>query len=1136
VAFNYLGQLDQTVAAETLYAGTGESSGRSQSEEWERPYAIEVSGSVRGGRLRLSWSYSREQLARERMEELAARYEAELRGLIAHCRSAGAGGYTPSDFPLARLSREELARAVWEREGIADLYPLSPLQQGMLYHSLQDRSGVLFEQSSYVVEAELDYATFVRAWQRVVERHGVLRTSFIWEGVPQPLQKVHQRVELPVRQEDWRALEAAAQEQRLAELLRADREAGFELGTAPLMRLQVVRLGEQRYQLVWSHHHLLLDGWCLSLLLKEVFSYYEAERQGVAVQLEGSRPYREYIGWLQRQDLGAAEQYWRRRLAGFRQATRLPLLGGSQRASGAVRRYGSRVLRLDRVRTEQLRRQAQQQQLTLNTMVAGAWALLLSHYAGEPEVVFGATVSGRPAELPGVERMVGPFINTLPVRVAVAAETAAGPWLQDLQAQLVELRQYEYSPLVQQWSEVGLGAELFETLLVYENYPVEAEVQQQAQQLRVHKGGSEVRTKYALTLVVGSGAELVLYLAYERGRYGAAEAERLLAEVAAVLEGLGRGAAHGLGELLAAAAVGPAVVVAAAEADEDEEEAEPGTELQEQVRRVMQTVLGGKRLRLAENFFERGGHSLLAMQLLTRVRQEFGVEIAIGKVFEQPTIGGIAALIAAAGGNGAGPERLPRRRESGPAPLSPAQQRLWFLEQLEPGNPFYNSAVAVRLEGELQLPTLQQTLNEIVRRHEVLRTSFARVHGEPVQLVHEAEAVALPVVELSEWAEAEREAEVRRQAAAEAATAFSLSSWPLLRVKLLRLGATEHVVLLTMHHIVSDAWSMGIFINEVAVLYAAYAQGQPSPLAELELQYSDYAQWQRDWLQGAVLEQQLRYWRQQLSGRLPLLELPADRERPAQPSYRGSRYSFSLEPQLSERLKQLSQAAGATLYMTLLAGFQTLLYRYTGETDVVVGSVVANRSRAEVEGLIGFFVNTLVLRVDLSGEPSFREVLRRVREVCLGAYAHQEVPFEKLVEELQPEREGSRSPLFQVTFGLQNAPRGTLQLPGLQLRPVSFENEAVRFDLTLWMVESAHGLSGAWAYNKDLYRPERIARMQAHFATLLAHLSRDPDTRISQLEMLAEAEKEELAIRKKQRQEANRKKLKAIKRNIETHS
>jgi len=896
-----------------------------------------------------------------------------------------------------------------------------------------------------------------------------------------------------------------------------------------------VRLGEQRYQLVWSHHHLLLDGWCLSLLLKEVFSYYEAERQGIAVQLEGSRPYREYIGWLQQQDLGAAEQYWRRRLAGFGKATRLPLLGGSKRDSGAVRRYGSRVLRLDRVRTEQLRRQAQQQQLTVNTMVAGAWALLLSHYAGEQEVVFGATVSGRPAALPGVERMVGPFINTLPVRVAVEQETTGGEWLQGLQAQLVELRQYEYSPLVQQWSEVGLGAELFETLLVYENYPVEAEVQQQAQQLRVHKGRSEVRTKYALTLVVGSGAELVLYLAYERGRYGEADAERLLAEVAAVLEGLGSGAEQGLGELLAAAAVG-AAVVAAAEADEGEEEAEPGTELQEQVRAVMQTVLGGKRLRLAENFFERGGHSLLAMQLLTRVRQEFGVEIAIGKVFEQPTISGIAALIAAAGRNGAGQERLPRRSEKGPAPLSPAQQRLWFLEQLEPGNPFYNSAVAVRLEGELQVPALQQTLNEIVRRHEVLRTSFARVNGEPVQLVHEAEGVALTVVELSEWAEVEREAEVRRQAAAAAATAFSLSSWPLLRVKLLRLGETEHVVLLTMHHIVSDAWSMGIFINEVAVLYAAYAKGQQSPLAELELQYSDYAQWQRDWLQGEVLEQQLRYWRQQLSGRLPLLELPADGERPAQPSYRGSRYSFSLERELSERLKQLSQEAGATLYMTLLAGFQTLLYRYTGETDVVVGSVVANRSRAEVEGLIGFFVNTLVLRVDLSGEPSFREVLRRVREVCLGAYAHQEVPFEKLVEELQPEREASRSPLFQVTFGLQNAPRGTLQLPGLQLRPVSFENEAVRFDLTLWMVESAQGLSGAWAYNKDLYLPARIARMQQHFATLLAHLSREPDTRISQLEMLAEAEKEELAIRKKQRQEANRKKLKAIKRNIETHS
>jgi hypothetical protein len=357
-----------------------------------------------------------------------------------------------------------------------------------------------------------------------------------------------------------------------------------------------------------------------------------------------------------------------------------------------------------------------------------------------------------------------------------------------------------------------------------------------------------------------------------------------------------------------------------------------------------------------------------------------------------------------------------------PLPLSFAQQRLWFLDQLEPGSAFYNVPTAVRLQGQLNIEALDRTLIEIVRRHEVLRTTFKSINGQPVQVIAQAQRLAIPLIELSESDEDEREQRVRELIDAETQTPFDLSAGPLLRVKLLRLGAEEHIVVLTMHHIVSDGWSMGLLLNEVATLYRAYSAGEKSPLAELSIQYADYAVWQREWLQGEVLEAELAYWREQLGGELPVLELPTDRPRPAVQSYRGAREFFRLEAAAAGALRQLSRAHDCTLFMTLLAAFQALLYRYSGQEEILVGTDIAGRNRAEVEPLIGFFVNQLVLRGQLSGQMSFVHALQGVRESTLGAYAHQELPFEKLVEELQPERDAGRSPLFQVKLVLQNAP------------------------------------------------------------------------------------------------------------------
>jgi amino acid adenylation domain-containing protein/non-ribosomal peptide synthase protein (TIGR01720 family) len=447
---------------------------------------------------------------------------------------------------------------------------------------------------------------------------------------------------------------------------------------------------------------------------------------------------------------------------------------------------------------------------------------------------------------------------------------------------------------------------------------------------------------------------------------------------------------------------------------------------------------------------------------------------------------------------------LRKKAETKGIPLSFAQQRLWFLEQLEPGSALYNIALALRLRGPLNQGALDRTLREVVSRHEILRTRFEAVAGQPVQIVSPPTRVEVPLLDLAHLPVAEREAEVRRIAAAEGQQPFNLSQGPLLRVKLLRLGAEEHVLLCTMHHIISDGWSMGVLVREVSTLYATFSNGQPSPLPELPIQYADYAVWQREQLQGEALERQLSYWREQLSDAPQVLELPTDRPRHAVQNYHGAAESFILSRELTEQLKQLSRRQNVTLFMMLLAAFQTLLSRYGGQDDVLVGTPIANRTRRETEGLIGFFVNTLVLRTRFNSELSFVELLRQVREITLGAYAHQELPFEKLIDELQPERSLSHTPLFQVMFALQNTPEERVQLEGLELAIIESENETAKFELTLSMTEGVSGLAGTINYRTELFDASTIRRLSRHFEQLLKSIVSNPEQRVADLPILTE--------------------------------
>ncbi|HEY0169967.1 MAG TPA: amino acid adenylation domain-containing protein [Pyrinomonadaceae bacterium] len=542
----------------------------------------------------------------------------------------------------------------------------------------------------------------------------------------------------------------------------------------------------------------------------------------------------------------------------------------------------------------------------------------------------------------------------------------------------------------------------------------------------------------------------------------------------------------------------------------------PRTPVEEALAGIWADVLGVEQVGVHDNFFELGGHSLLATQVVTRVRESLRADVSLRQFFESPVIAELASLIEplmADGRAGAPSPMLPVPRGRA-LPLSFAQQRLWFLDQFDSGNPIYNVPVVLRLGGPLDVGALERTLNEVVRRHEALRTVFRSERGGPMQVILPKQPIVVPVLNLAGLNDADRDAEARRLASEEAQKGFDLTRGPLLRATLLRLGADEHMLLFTMHHIVSDGWSVGLLVREVAAVYTAYVRGQESPLPELTLQYADYAVWQREWLQGEVLEEQLAYWKRQLEPPPPGLGLPTDRPRPEVLSHRGATLNVDFPAGLTDGLKELSRREGVTLYMTLLAAFQALLHRHTGRDDIAVGSPIANRQRSEIEPLIGFFVNTLVMRTDLSGDPSFRALLGRVQEVTLGAYAHQDVPFEMLVEELQPDRSLGTTPFFQVAFALQNAPGEELKLPGLTLKRVDVQSRTARFDLSLLLEESAEGLTGLVEYSADLFDEKTVRRLLEHLQALLGAAVADPEERLSALPLLADAEGRKLIARR----------------------
>jgi amino acid adenylation domain-containing protein len=1521
------------------------------------------------------------------------------------------------------------------RNNLEDIYPLAPMQQGILFQTLYaseaSEPGAYFVQSGWTLRGDVDIEALVRAFQEVTDRHGALRTAFVWEKLEQPMQVVWKRVKLPVTQVDLRGLAPAEQAARVAAFAEEDRRRGFDLTRAPLHRLAFLRLADDAYRFLWSAHHLILDGWSNPIVLFEVFGLYEARLNGRELRPERARPYSEYIAWLQKQDVGRAEAFWRARLAGFTAPTPLPPGDVVASASGSASpRFGERRREVGGPLLAALHELVRGSGLTLSAVLQGAWALLLARASGEDDVVFGATVSGRSAPVPGIDRMVGMFINTVPVRVAVPRDEPVLAWLKGLHRGQGELSELEHTPLVsvQGWSAIPRGTPLFESLVVFENFPIDplaaptpasASAAPDAafaprKRLSFSEPASSETPPYPLTLVAALRKTLTLALGFDARRFTPAAADRLLGHLVVLLEGLaagperrvgdlspvnaeerrallvdrnatettyprdsslaslfestasahpdsvavvqgdraltyreldrrsnqlahhlrargvgaetpvgilarrsiemivgvlgilkaggayvpldpeypaerlalllddaavkilvgageipasladraivrldadaailaresearvgdvGRGAlglayvmftsgstgrpkgvavphravvrlvmgtsyarfgedevflqlaplsfdastleiwgpllhggrlvvapaatpslaeigalirAHGvttlwltaglfnamvdhhveglaplrqlltggdtlsvphvraaldalpgvtlingygptedttftacrtiiradvegaipigrpiantrvylldeelrlvptgsfgelyaggdglargylgapeltrerfvpspfapgerlyrtgdlarwlpdgalafggrrdlqvkirgfrveLGEIEVALGEHPGVSACAVLAREDhpgdkrlvayvvgrEGPAPSGAELsrylgerlpahlipaafvalaalpitangkidrralpapdaaahrerayvaprgpvEETLASIFAEVLKVPAVGAHDGFFELGGHSLLATQAVTRIRGALGVELPLRALFEASSPADLAARVASSLRGAALPPLVPVPRDH-PLRLSFAQERLWLVDQIDPGNPAYNVPEPLRLLGPLDVTALERALHEVVRRHEVLRTTLSTASGVPVQIIHDAVDFWGGLTDLTALPEGEREPAARAAAAEEARAPFDLARGPLLRARLLRLTGEDHFLLLTLHHVVSDAWTRGIMSAELRALYEAFRQGEPSPLPALPIQYADFAEWQRGWLAGDALEQQLAYWKHKLAGAPLALELPTDRPRPAAQTFRGASRGFALAKEATKALTDLARKEGVTLYMALLTALDLLLYRYTGQPDVVVGTSIAGRTQAETERLVGFFVNALVLRATIDEEATLRSLLQQVRETCLGAYAHQDMPFERLVHELAPAADRSRSPLFQVIFTMQNAPRAGLALPGLSIRSLGGGSTTAKYDLTFLMSEIEGRLVGSIEFNTDLFDATTIDRLLRQLTTLLVAVPRSLDKKIREIGILPEDERARL--------------------------
>jgi amino acid adenylation domain-containing protein len=1023
--------------------------------------------------------------------------------------------------PFALLSQEDRSRMPADAE---DAYPLSKVQTGLLYHVLYEpNSAIYHEIFVYQVRAPLNLNLFRQAVQESVDRHPILRTSFHLGEFSESLQIVHKQATPHIESFDWRSLPAAEQRKSIQEWMESEKRCSLHLQDTSLLRLFVHQLEDDVFQIVSSYNNILLDGWSEVSLITELLSRYSSlqKNPSSAPPPCPSIQYRDFIA-LERAAMHSREAiaYWERTLHECvvrpvaTSVSQLSTDGDEIRMLG-VKLPAELLRRLDSL--------AVTASVSPKHVFMAGHIKVLSLVLEQQDLVLGFQTNGRLERLDG-EQVLGMHNMILPLRVKLSH----GTWM-DLVRQAFEVERdllpHRRYPLVELQRSLGLR-QLFDTVFNYTHFHV-------AQSLSALPGIEMLgawgmpRSHYTLRAEFSRNpftGEMQLDLNFNGSLIPMEQVQQIADCYTRVFQAMVEhpNDSHyveslSFGSRLAAITLpgGHACAPAAAEpcSVETDQKTQPVIEaetaasahlkhavltpLEELIESMWSQVLRKERIHADDKFFSCGGDSLLATQLMLYVRARLKVDLPIRLLIEgNPTLRTFAARVEQALRSGVGlsrPPIEPAPRVQAP-PVSFAQRRLWFIEHLEPA--VYHMPAAIKVTGLLNHQALERSLNEIIRRHESLRTTFHLADGEPVQRIAESLVIDVPVFDLSSSASQERAAELTRFIQDEIRRPFNLEAGPLMRVSLIRTGEQEHILLAILHHIISDGWSAGIFIAEMVPLYEALVSGRPSPLPEQKLQYADFAAWQHGWLQGALLEQQIAYWTNQLKGPLPVLDLAGDFPRPESPRGHGGVVGISVPPELVQKLRMLANREGCTMFMTLLSAFYVLLHAEVRQEDLIVGTDLANRSSIETETMIGFFVNQAALRVDLSRDPSFTGLLAMVRTVAMEAYLHQDVPFERVVEAVNPRRERNRTPLFQVKFVLQNAPRPKLEMGDLHLTELELDTGSAKFDLLVNVLQQDTDLRMLWEYSSEIFREATMQRMADCYLALLEHLVSKPELRL----------------------------------------
>ncbi len=1499
-----------------------------------------------------------------------------------------------------------------KKQNIEAIYPLSPMQQGMLFHTIYNpESEEYFEQLTATFTGEINTEAFVKSVNKVIENNSILRTSFAYKNVSKMLQIVHKKVDVPFEMLDWTTVPPAEIESKFENLLIEDRKKGFNLSKAPLIRIKLIKIKDNEFKFIWSHHHVLIDGWSLPILLKEVFTHYEMLNKGMDAQLPPKRPYKDYIKWLKTKNKDEAKNFWTGYLKGFQTPTKLHY----DNTGVQTGEYKKEKLTLSEELSVKLINFVKERKITLSTFLQAVLGILLSKYVNEEDVMFGATFSGRSPELPGSETMLGLFINTLPIRAKINPGTPITDWIVQFHKDQIPLKDFEWSALyeIQNYSELTDKQNMFDTLFVFENYPVDSSMSNTNLSFNIKDVHTFERTNYPVTFVSSPAIPVTLEIAYDTSLFFNSTIKRILNHFKAIAEqiinhpeityknlnfltdkdeevlssvqgkhfsidlstnivkefkkvvesyknntaviGNGEKITYGeldtisdfiatnlismgvepedkiilyvdkstkmiaamLGILKAGAAFVPVdpvtpagrvqyiindsnarlvitnekyagnleeleieyvslekiagplndvialtdkinlepeylayviytsgstgkpkgtllqhlgvvnlakslsafyeiehesnllqfasinfdasiyeifgallngakltlfeksnlknpedlldefekleitfvtlppsllsvmnvkkvnhlkTILSAGEAcpvdvglrwskfyhffngygpteatvgttiekfdgvkkyltvpignavpnikvyvldkylnktpvgvtgelhisginlargylgkpgltaekfipdpysgipgarmyktgdlvkihengkiefigridnqvklrgfrielgeienvlvehpdidvaavvvkespnkdkmlaafvqlndkdnfnktkifeylknklpdymipatltvldempitingkidrkklrgleTEELDKAEyvaPESPTQILLANIWKELTGANEVGLNDNFFNLGGHSILATQAVSRIREAFGVEVSLKDFFEMKNLGELARFIEDHSQSISKEIQNPveKIKRDGVLPLSFSQQRLWFLNQFAPEGSSYNIPAILELEGELNPDALNYAVNKMIERHEVLRSSFHSVNGKPQVKIDDKFEYKIEILDLSN--DDNKEEKTKEILNEIIRMPFDLSKLPLFNIKLIKTKPDTHICAIVMHHIISDGWSIGVIVNEISELYKSFITSEEPELEELKIQYVDYAAWQKNILTGETLEKEIEYWKNELNGASFVLEIPTDKPRPQVQTFNGSLVNFNLSEELSNKIEKISSQLNITPYMFLLGAFEILLSKYSRQSEFIIGTPIANRTKLETEKLIGFFVNTLAIRATVNKNMTVQELMKTVRAKMLSAYSHQSLPFEKLVEVIQPERDTSRSPLFQVAFVFQNAPASAIELPGLKVKQYEIEGVTANYDVTLYMQKKTGVFAGTFEYNTDLFYKETIEKIIKEFSNLLEKLTGDTKEKIKNISLVAKDDLEKL--------------------------